>query len=67
TMVSLSLSSIVTGLVALFSTTMLGVMPMIPLLYVAVLIAGTLNGAAAGYLTSLIWNKYLSKYPSLSL
>ncbi|MEM1985046.1 MAG: hypothetical protein QXW76_07270, partial [Candidatus Korarchaeum sp.] len=57
---SLSLSSIVTGLVALFSTTMLGVMPMIPFLYVVILVAGTFNGVAAGYLTSVIWNKYLS-------
>ncbi|MEM0017541.1 MAG: hypothetical protein QXJ48_01215 [Candidatus Korarchaeum sp.] len=62
---SLSLSSIVTGLVALFSTTMLGVMPMIPLLYVVILVAGTFNGVAAGYLTSVIWNKYLSKHPNL--
>ncbi|MEM2489861.1 MAG: hypothetical protein QXD92_01955 [Candidatus Korarchaeum sp.] len=62
---SLSLSSIVTGLVALFSTTMLGVMPMIPFLYVVILVAGTLNGVAAGYLTSVIWNKYLSKHPNL--
>lgn len=62
---SLSLSSIVTGLVALFSTTMLGVMPMIPFLYVAILIAGTINGIVAGYLTSAIWNKYLSRHPSL--
>ncbi|MEM2730240.1 MAG: hypothetical protein QXL56_07525 [Candidatus Korarchaeum sp.] len=62
---SLSLSSIVTGLVALFSTTMLGVMPMIPFLYVVILVAGTFNGVAAGYLTSVIWNKYLSKHPSL--
>ncbi|MEM3446999.1 MAG: hypothetical protein QW418_06230 [Candidatus Korarchaeum sp.] len=61
----LSLSSIVTGLVALFSTTMLGVMPMIPFLYVVILVAGTFNGVAAGYLTSVIWNKYLSKHPSL--
>lgn len=62
---SLSLSSVFTGLLALFSTTMLGVMPMIPLLYAIVLAAGTLNGAVAGYLTSVLWNKHLSKHPGL--
>lgn len=64
--IALSLSSIITGLASLFTTTLLGVMPMLPLLYLVVLIAGTLNGAAAGYLTSVIWNKYLSKHPSLA-
>jgi len=33
-------------------------MPMIPILYLAIFAVGVLNGVAAGYLTSLIW-KYL--------
>ena len=28
-------------------------------LEVAILVAGTLNGIVAGYLTSIIWNKHL--------
>lgn len=58
---ALSMSSIIVGFSAMYITVYLGVMPSIPLLYLAILIGGTLNGALAGYLASQIWNRYLSK------
>ena len=50
------------GVVSMYLTTMMGVLPMIPAMYLAIIIAGFLNGAVAGYLTVVIWSKYLSHY-----
>ncbi|MEM3952804.1 MAG: hypothetical protein QXP74_05285, partial [Nitrososphaerota archaeon] len=58
---ALSTASIILGVVSMYVTVSLGVMPPIPLLYLAILIGGTLNGALAGYIASQIWNRYLLK------
>lgn len=59
---SLALSTAITGLIAIYVTTLIGLMPMMPILYFVIFVVGVLNGAAAGYLTSLFWNKYLAHY-----
>jgi hypothetical protein len=33
---------------------------MIPAMYFAIIVVAILNGVVAGYLTVVIWNKYLS-------
>ena len=59
---SLTLSTAVIGLITIQITTMIGLMPIVPILYTIIFIVGVLNGIAAGYLTSLIWNKYLTHH-----
>jgi hypothetical protein len=59
---SLTLSSAITGLVSMYLSVLIGIMPMNLTLYLIVLVAGILNGAVAGYFTSLIWNKYLTHH-----
>jgi hypothetical protein len=44
----------------MYLTTMLCILPMIPAMYLAIIVVAILNGAIAGYLTVIIWNKYLS-------
>ena len=59
---SLTLSTAIIGLITIQITTMIGLMPTIPILYLIIFIIGVANGIAAGYLTSLIWNKYLTHH-----
>ena len=59
---ALTLSSTITGLSSMYVTTMLGLVPMVPLLYLIIMLTGILNGALAGYLTPIVWNKYLIHY-----
>jgi len=56
---SLILSTAVMGLLSTYVTVTMGLMPPMPTLYLVIIIFGILNGALAGYLTSIIWNKYL--------
>jgi len=58
--ISLVLGTSITGLVSMYLTTIIRLMPMAPILYSAILVIGILNGVVAGYLTLLIWNKYLA-------
>ena len=51
----------ITGVASMYLTTMMGVLPMIPAMYLAIIVVGFLNGAVAGYLTVAIWSKYLSR------
>ncbi len=60
-MIALSLSTAIVGVASMYVTVMVGVMPWAPAVYLMILIGGTLNGVAAGYLTAQIWNKYLVK------
>lgn len=60
--ISLVLSTAIIGLITIQITTMLGLMPMIPILYLIIFIIGVLNGIVAGYLTSLVWNKHLARH-----
>lgn len=52
-------STAVTGISSMYTTVVLGLMPMMPVLYLIIILAGVLNGVIAGYLTSIIWNRYL--------
>ncbi len=56
---SLTLSTALIGLVSFYVTVSLKFMPMLPILYIIVLVVGTVSGAVAGYLTSFIWKRYL--------
>ena len=56
----LTVATGITGVVSMYLTTMLSILPMIPAMYFAIIIVATLNGVVAGYLTVVIWNKYLS-------
>jgi len=56
----LTVATGITGVVSMYLTTMLCILPMIPAMYLAIIVVAILNGAVAGYLTVIIWNKYLS-------
>jgi hypothetical protein len=56
----LTVATGITGVVSMYLTTMLSILPMVPIMYLAIIVVAILNGVVAGYLTVLIWNKYLS-------
>ncbi len=56
----LTVATGITGVASMYLATMMGVIPMIPALYFAVIVVAIFNGAVAGYLTVVIWSKYLS-------
>jgi hypothetical protein len=56
---SLTVSTAVLGLSSTYVTIFIGFMPMIPILYAIIIIIGIINGVAAGFVTSFIWNGYL--------
>jgi len=56
----LTVATGITGLVSMFLSTMLNIIPMIPIMYFAIIVVGILNGVIAGYLTVIIWNRYIS-------
>jgi len=56
----LTVATGITGVASMYLTTMIGLIPMIPAMYFAIIVVAILNGAVAGYLTVVIWNKYLS-------
>ncbi len=58
--VALVLATVLTGVLSMYVTVSLNLMPSIPLLYGAILVGGVINGAAASYLTLLVWKRYLS-------
>jgi len=55
----LTVATGITGVASMFVTTMLEVIPMIPAVYFAIIVGAIINGAMAGYLTVIIWNRYL--------
>jgi hypothetical protein len=55
----LTVATGITGVVSMYLTTMLSILPMIPIMYLAIIVVAILNGVVAGYLTVIIWNKYL--------
>jgi len=59
---ALAASSALTGVASMTAAVALGFLGMNPALYAVILVAGTLEGAAAGYLASATWNRYLSKH-----
>jgi hypothetical protein len=56
---SLTLATGITGVLSMFLTTAMGLLPMVATMYIGVLFIGILNGVAASYLTLLIWNRRL--------
>jgi len=59
TVASLTLSTAVVGLLSMYVTVSIGLMPMIPALYAIIIVIGIINGTVAGFVTSFIWNRYL--------
>ncbi|MCZ2856746.1 MAG: hypothetical protein O2U62_06600 [Candidatus Bathyarchaeota archaeon] len=55
----LTVATGITGVVSMFLTTMLNIIPMIPTIYFAIIVGAVLNGSIAGYLTVIIWNRFL--------
>ena len=55
----LTVATGITGVVSMYLTTIINVLPMIPEIYLAIIVVAMLNGVIAGYLTTKIWSKYL--------
>lgn len=60
--VSLILSTAAVGLLSSYITVSIGLMPMMPVLYLIIIVIGIISGAAAGYLASFLWKRYLIHY-----
>ena len=58
--VLLAVATGITGVASMYFTTLLNVIPMVPTLYIAILIGAIINGIVTGYLTIIIWKRYLS-------
>ena len=56
----LTVATGITGVASMYLTTMLNVLPMIPTMYLAIIVGAIINGVIAGYLTVIIWNRYHS-------
>jgi hypothetical protein len=52
------------GITSMFITTLMGLIPMIGVLYFAILVIGILNGAIAGYFALIIWKRFLIQLQS---
>ncbi|MEM1995023.1 MAG: hypothetical protein QXW32_06105 [Nitrososphaerales archaeon] len=61
---SLSLSTAIIGLLSTYITVSIGMMPIMPTLYIIILMVGVASGAVGGYLASYIYRKYLIRYTS---
>lgn len=59
--IALSIASAIMGVTSMYVTVMVGMMPWTPFLYLMILIGGSLNGAAAAYITAQLWNRYIMK------
>ena len=59
--ITLALATGITGGVSMYLTTLIRLIPMVPTLYLGILVAGVLNGIIAAYLTIVIWNKSISR------
>ncbi len=59
--ISVAASSALTGLLSMTIAVVAGFMRFNPVLYALIIAAGIAEGAVAGYLASVTWDKYLSK------
>lgn len=57
--VALAVATGITGVVSMYLTTLIQLIPMVPALYVAILFGGVLNGVVAAYLTVLVWKRVI--------
>jgi hypothetical protein len=55
----LTIATGITGIFSMYLTTILCLLPMLPEMYFAIIVVAILNGVIAGYLTVIIWNKFL--------
>jgi len=58
-MASSLVSTILVGFLSASTSIILGVMPSSPILVVTMIVAGAVQGIAGGYLSGLVWDKYL--------
>ena len=58
--IALIIVTAITGLTSMYITTLIGLMPMNIVFYLAILAVGILSGAIAGYLTLIIWNRIIT-------
>ena len=56
----LTVATGITGVTSMYLTTFLNIIPMVPIMYFAIIVGAIINGAIAGYLTVMIWNRYVS-------
>jgi hypothetical protein len=61
---ALMIVTAITGLTSMYITTLIGLMPINSVLYLAILAVGVLSGAIAGYLTLIIWKRVLIQLKS---
>lgn len=62
---SLTLSTAAIGLLSTYIAVLLELMPLMtimPFLYQVIIVVGIVNGAAAGYLASFLWKRFLVQY-----
>jgi len=57
--IAITLSTALIGILSFYTSVLFGLLPRNPPVEVVILIAGTLNGAVAGYLAYIIWKRYL--------
>jgi hypothetical protein len=56
---ALTIGTVITGLTSMYSTTLIGLLPINRVLYLAILAVGVLSGAIAGYLTLIVWKRFV--------
>jgi hypothetical protein len=59
--ISLVFATAIIGIASMYATTLMGMLPMLPTLYLAIIVIGAINGGVAGYLTTLVWNRILKR------
>jgi hypothetical protein len=60
TVAAMTLATAFVGVLSYYSTThLIGLIPRNLVIEIIILVTGTISGAVAGYLTSVLWNKYL--------
>ncbi len=57
----LTVATTITGMASMYITTIMGLLPMIPAMYFAIIVVAIFNGVVAGYLTVAIWKRHLSR------
>jgi hypothetical protein len=56
---AMAISAMLVGFSSFYVSVQLGLVPRNPLLEVIIMGGGTVSGALAGYVTSVLWNKHL--------
>ncbi len=56
----LTVATGLTGIFSMYITTLLGLLPMVPAMYLAIVVVAIPNGTIAGYFAVAIWKRYFS-------